>query len=1084
MWSTGLESNHNRVKAATGKGLSSNEEDLGDINISFYSGEVLGRKEWMRSIYERKDNTTKDVLASTNASDIEYITNFPLKKSEKKPLEMTRGRKHLTRHFTDELLLENKPDESIRTVKIERTQSDPLGFYIRQGDGFMNKTGIFVSRILSGSLVENIGVLKTGDEILKVNHVDVRGLCLSDIVKLIQVPKLLILTVRLSSSQKHSRPKLSSRHSSPSLISAEEKDPKKSYKSKTKSKHSQTDSFYQMTANNEEKNKQRDDREYHMNTNKPSFDLSKNSSATEDLVLLLQAGKQDIGKVTYEHGSTRKLERSSTFTTEKENDKIDSVYAKPRPNFDRLVSVSSQQQINERSSKAVQKIASTLIPSTTVNLLFDDEETQTSSTTTNPYSQSVQLNKPQMNLTCDGAATAKSQSRHAKIDTLKVTSPEKSSRSRSSSRGSSPGGSPAVRRRLPSIPQEIEAAKKKHPVNESTSTKKHLLMPGNAEHKPHRKLPTPPASPVIGYKGQGRLSDSSVEQTVPRSPGVQKQQNKPDQNASSLSEAGSSKIETKAPDKPALGKTDNSNNNNKLDHVQNDNKDPKNEDGSKNETNDKAKTQEHLKTGARAVKPTPYRRSQSQYSDFFEQQRHSMFLHSYAFGTLKATSQASRNAIKAHSTESYDIPSEAEDLSSTFPRKRVFSEVTAGRSVQEKEKIRFRLPTGRSPGAMRRHASSSLLFSKSSSIDSATGKDIKLETQPGFLLYPDDYKDEDLSCSHAVSGMMKVRVIKATNLYFNDKKQTKKIYCAIEVDFERKAFTAAKKATKNPNWDEVFDIEIQHGREMTLMCCSSNKEFDKHVGRSSFYLTPLVRRGQIHQMIIRLKPEGLLYAELEFTELKTLLKRAPSGKQTGVFGFNISVTSETERSSIPHIVRKCVEEIEKRGIQSVGLYRISGNARRKEQLRTQFDEDSTHVDISTDNCPDVNVITGILKDYLRELPEPLITDKMSQDLILGVQDNIQEKSPDMQKKFLSKLLSELPNSNRNTLIYILNHLCRVINEEQNKMDCKSLSVCVAPVLQCSPKNLSESKDLLNLKMYLTTVEVLLDMWNRLEVRIN
>lgn len=1065
MWSIELESNHDTVKAATARSLSGNKEDVEDINISFYDGEVQGRKEWMRSIYERKGDTM-DVLAR----DTEYISSFPLKKSDKKPLEMTRGKNHLTRHFTDDFLLENKPDESIRTVKIERTQSDPLGFYIRQGDGFTNKTGIFVSRILRGSLVESIGVLKIGDEILKVNQVDVRGFCLSDIVKLIQVPKLLILTVRLSSSQKYSRPKLSSRHSSPSLISAGEKGPTKSHKSKTKTKHSQADSFIQMTANNEEKNKQRD--EYRMNTNKPSFDLSKNNSTTDDRLWLLHSGRQDHRKVSSsEHEGARRSERNLDFSSEKENDNIDTVYAKPRPNVDRLMSDSSL-QVNERSlNPAPQQKVSTIIPSTTVNLLFDDEDietpqTKTHSTTKRLYSHSVQVNKPC--LTNDDVTTGKSQSRQAKVDTLKVTSPEKiSNRSRSSSRGSSPGGSPVFRRRLPSIPQEAEASKKKHPINESSSTKKHLSIPVNADHKPHRKLPTPPASPVMGYKTQG-----------PRSPSIQKQSRY--QNASSLSEGGSSQTETKAADRPVPSKTDD--NNNSKSEKNNDSKHSKTENGSKTQ-NDK-KTQEHVKSDTRVAKPTPYRRSQSQYSDFFEQQRHSMFLHSYALGTLKANSEASRNAIKAHSTENYDIPSETEDLTSTFPRKRVFSEVVPGRSIQEKEKTRFKPPSGRSPGAMRRHASSSLLFSKSSSIDSANVKDIKLDTQPGFLLYPDDYKDEDLSCSLAVSGMMQVRVIKAASLYFNDKKQTKKIYCAIEVDFERKAFTAAKKATKNPNWDEVFDIEIQHGREMTLMCCSSNKEFDKPVGRASFYLTPLVRRGKTHQMIIRLKPEGLLHAELEFTELKTLLKRAPSGKQTGVFGFKLSVTSESERSTIPHIVRKCVEEIEKRGIQSVGLYRISGNARRKDQLRAQFDKDSTTVDISADNCPDINVITGILKDYLRELPEPLITDKMSQDLILGVQDNIQDKSPDMEKKFLSRLLSELPNSNRNTLIYILNHLCRVINDEQNKMDCRSLSVCVAPVLQCSPKNLSESKDLLNLKMYLKTVEVLLDMWNSLEARLD
>lgn len=44
-----------------------------------------------------------------------------------------------------------------------------------------------------------------------------------------------------------------------------------------------------------------------------------------------------------------------------------------------------------------------------------------------------------------------------------------------------------------------------------------------------------------------------------------------------------------------------------------------------------------------------------------------------------------------------------------------------------------------------------------------------------------------------------------------------------------------------------------------------------------------------------------------------------------------------ERSKVPYIVRQCVEEVEKRGIEEVGIYRISGVATDIQALKAVFD---------------------------------------------------------------------------------------------------------------------------------------------------
>lgn len=49
------------------------------------------------------------------------------------------------------------------------------------------------------------------------------------------------------------------------------------------------------------------------------------------------------------------------------------------------------------------------------------------------------------------------------------------------------------------------------------------------------------------------------------------------------------------------------------------------------------------------------------------------------------------------------------------------------------------------------------------------------------------------------------------------------------------------------------------------------------------------------------------------------------------------ITCRRERSKVPYIVRQCVEEIERRGMEEVGIYRVSGVATDIQALKAAFD---------------------------------------------------------------------------------------------------------------------------------------------------
>ena len=71
-------------------------------------------------------------------------------------------------------------------------------------------------------------------------------------------------------------------------------------------------------------------------------------------------------------------------------------------------------------------------------------------------------------------------------------------------------------------------------------------------------------------------------------------------------------------------------------------------------------------------------------------------------------------------------------------------------------------------------------------------------------------------------------------------------------------------------------------------------------------------------MTIELTNELELTVQLDFVEVRTFINRKRSLKKNGVFGFKLVRTLTLEENTIPLLIRKCVEEIEQRGIDVEG----------------------------------------------------------------------------------------------------------------------------------------------------------------------
>lgn len=254
--------------------------------------------------------------------------------------------------------------------------------------------------------------------------------------------------------------------------------------------------------------------------------------------------------------------------------------------------------------------------------------------------------------------------------------------------------------------------------------------------------------------------------------------------------------------------------------------------------------------------------------------------------------------------------------------------------------------------------------------------------------------------------------------------QVRDLYCVIECDRVHKARTVVRSGDLQFDWDESFELDLVNNKQLDVLVYSWDPQHrHKLCYRGALAITSLIRTSPIHQLALKVEPRGTIYLRLRFSDPQQLYRRRGTpalragGVPSALFGVDLEtvVTREAKgapgNAPVPIILRRCVEEIERRGLDIIGLYRLCGSATKKRLLREAFERNSRAVELSPEHVPDINVITGAIKDYLRELPEPLFTRCLFQMTVdaLGV---CLPDDPEGNAKLMLSILDCLPRANR------------------------------------------------------------------------
>ncbi|TPX45805.1 hypothetical protein SeLEV6574_g03641 [Synchytrium endobioticum] len=193
---------------------------------------------------------------------------------------------------------------------------------------------------------------------------------------------------------------------------------------------------------------------------------------------------------------------------------------------------------------------------------------------------------------------------------------------------------------------------------------------------------------------------------------------------------------------------------------------------------------------------------------------------------------------------------------------------------------------------------------------------------------------------------------------------------------------------------------------------------------------------------------------------------SPTNRTRGpslIFGESLSVAvsraSVSESLPIPLVVIRCIDYLDRNGLNEVGLYRVSGSTNAVANLKNVFDAAQDLDLVSMEERPDLNAVASLVKMFFRELKEPMLTEKLSPQfaqLLSTLQQSTVTGSPPSAKQDeklipqLSQLCDRLPTENYYTLAYLFSHLDRVQrNSEVNKMGTSNLQVVFTPTLGLS-----------------------------------
>ncbi|KAM7535535.1 hypothetical protein Aperf_G00000103566 [Anoplocephala perfoliata] len=175
-----------------------------------------------------------------------------------------------------------------------------------------------------------------------------------------------------------------------------------------------------------------------------------------------------------------------------------------------------------------------------------------------------------------------------------------------------------------------------------------------------------------------------------------------------------------------------------------------------------------------------------------------------------------------------------------------------------------------------------------------------------------------------------------------------------------------------------------------------------------------------------------------------MLKRKSLIDRNRNFGVPLKCLLYKKSILVPRIVENICEFILTFGLQTEGIFRVNGSTKTIASLKTQFDVTSAD-DLNESDCEDIHAICGVFKLFLREIPDGLIPDAATRQIV-KIMDQLKDEKPQCLLK-LRNVVIDLPEENYNLVRYVCHFLRELVaNEGTTKMSAANLGIVFGPCL--------------------------------------
>uniref|UniRef100_A0A665UND1 Rho GTPase activating protein 1 n=1 Tax=Echeneis naucrates TaxID=173247 RepID=A0A665UND1_ECHNA len=148
-----------------------------------------------------------------------------------------------------------------------------------------------------------------------------------------------------------------------------------------------------------------------------------------------------------------------------------------------------------------------------------------------------------------------------------------------------------------------------------------------------------------------------------------------------------------------------------------------------------------------------------------------------------------------------------------------------------------------------------------------------------------------------------------------------------------------------------------------------------------------------------------------------------------VFGVPLELLRQRspDGDPVPVVMRDTISFLSEQGLEIEGIFRRSANVTLVKEVQLKYNSGAA---VNFREMEDVHLAAVILKTFLRELPEPLLTFKLYNDIV-----NFASVSGESQVTAMKTLLESLPEENYASLRYLITFLAYVC-------------LCVLPTVLC------------------------------------